>query len=169
MNIQAINNQTSFKAIYKPIGVEFSESQKKVIKDIENKVNPNEDFYVEYGTKRDSVELSKLGGFTKDALKSEKTGWQKQIYIGTYDENKLFPIEDLKTAEKEQKKKDILGTITGVVIIGMMLTIILGTRNNAKTKDVIPTVKEQVVNPIKDSLQKVGKDTLNLTKQLLKK
>ena len=43
------------------------------------------------------------------------------------------------------------------------------TTVNAKTKDVIPTVKEQVVNPIKDSLQKVGKDTLNLTKQLLKK
>lgn len=168
MNIQAINNQTNFKAIYKPIGVEFSESQKKVIKDIENKVNPNEDFYVEYGTKRDSVELSKLGGFTKDALDAEKTGWKKKLYIGTYSENYLFNLEDIENVKREQRKKDIGGILTGVLIIGMMLTIILGSRNNTKTKDVIPTVKEQVVNPIKDSLQKVGKDTLNLTKQLLK-
>ena len=31
--------------------------QKKVIKDIENKVNPNEDFYVEYGNKKAFIEV----------------------------------------------------------------------------------------------------------------
>ena len=38
MNIQAINNQTSFKAMYKP-DYKFSETQKILIKDIEDKLD----------------------------------------------------------------------------------------------------------------------------------
>ena len=169
MNVQAINSQTSFKGVYSPKGIRFSESQKKVIDDIKNKVNPNEDFFVEYGVRDNSIELFKLEGRTRDALDAEKTGWKKQLYIGTYSENCLFKQKDLEEVKKEQLKNNILGTFTGVVILGMMLTIILGYRNIAKTKNVIPAVKEQVVNPIKDSLQKFSKDTLDLTKQLMKK
>ena len=169
MNIQAINNQTNFKGVYSPRGVRFSESQKKVIDDIKNKVNPNEDFFVEYGIRDNSIELSKLEGRVRDALDVEKTGWKKQLYIGTYSENNLFNLEDIENVKREQRKRDIGGILTGVVILGMMSTIILGYRKNAKTKDTIPVVKEQVVNPIKDSLQRVGKDTLDLTKQWMKK
>ena len=163
MNIQAISNQTSFKGVYSPKGIRFSESQLKVIDDIKSKVNPNEDFFVEYGVRDNSIELSKLEG------RKRNTGWKKQLYIGTYSEKCLFKTEDLEEVKKEQQKKDLEGTLTGAIILGMMLTIILGYRNNTKAKDTIPTVKEQIINPIKDTLQKVGKDTLDLTKQLLKK
>ena len=169
MNVQAINSQTSFKGVYSPKGIRFSESQKKVIDDIKNKVNPNEDFFVEYGVRDNSIELFKLEGRTRDALDAEKTGWKKQLYIGTYSENHLFNLEDIENVKREQRKRDIGGILTGVLILGMMSTIILGYRKIAKTKDTIPVVKEQVVNPIKDSLQKFSKDTLDLTKQLMKK
>ena len=168
MDIKAIDNQTNFKGVYSPRGVRFSDSQKKVIDDIKNKVNPNEDFFVEYGVRDNSIELFKLEGRTRDALDAEKTGWKKQLYIGTYSENYLFNLEDIENVKREQRKRDIGGILTGVLILGMMSTIILGYRKIAKTKDTIPVVKEQVVNPIKDSLQRVGKDTLDLTKQLIK-
>ena len=46
--------------------------------------------------------------------------------------------------------------------------MMFGVRKLQANKDAIPTVKEQVVNPIKDTLQRVGKDTLDLTKQLMR-
>ena len=50
-----------------------------------------------------------------------------------------------------------------------MLAVIGGMVHKSCTKDAIPVAKEQVVNSNKDSLQKIGKDTLKLTKQLIKK
>ena len=124
---------------------------------------------MEYGTKEDSVELSKLDGFKSDAFDANKTGWKQQLYIGTYNENCLFKLDDLEKVKRDQRKKDIGGILVGVLILGMMSTIILGYRKLEKAKEVISTVKEQIVSPIKDSLQKIGKDTLDLTKKLMKK
>ena len=46
MNIQAINNQTSFKGVYSPKGLHFSESQLKVIDDIKSRADEKMDFIV---------------------------------------------------------------------------------------------------------------------------
>ena len=55
LNIQAINNQPSFKAVFSQKGVNFSKPQKRVIDDIKNKTNSNEDFFVENGAKKEDI------------------------------------------------------------------------------------------------------------------
>ena len=171
MNIQAINNQTSFKAVFSQKGVNFSKPQKRVIDDIKNKTNPNEDFFVENGAKKDSVILSKIEYFTlKDKGKDSKDKvWERYLYIGTYDDNHLFQTEDLKKIENQKRKdKTVEYICKGLILAAVAFSILLGLNKTTKAKEVLPTSKERILNPIKDSLQKVGKNTLDLTKQLMK-
>ena len=172
MNIQAINNQTSFKGVYSPRGLHFSESQLKVIDDIKSRAGEEMDFIVSNGDTKDSVELRLLVG-PKTKLENGirlNTG----VYEGTrrvviYDKNRPFVQADADQTAKQwnnDQKTFFFSLLACLALFGAMM---FAGRKLQTNRDAIPRVKEQVITPIKDSLQKVSKDTLNLTKQLLKK
>lgn len=171
MNILLNINHMSFQAIHKPRDIKFSDSQKKVIKDIENKITPNMDLYVEPGAYKDAVELSKITNLTKDANKT-KSNHIKQInlsYIGTYDEEHLFDLKDLTKNEKKNKRKESSSLTFLFGIISAILSLMVCARCASKTKNDLPIAKEQVHNIYKNEIQNFSNDSLNLTKRLLKK
>lgn len=172
MQISAINNQTSFKAIYSPRGLHFSESQLKVIDDIKSRANENMDFIVRNGDTKDSVELRLLVG-PKTKLENGvrlNTGvYEGTRRVGIYDKNRPFVQADADQTAKQwnnDQKTFFFSLLACLALFGAMM---FGVRKLQANKDAIPTVKEQVVNPIKDTLQKASKDTLDLTKQLIRK
>ena len=177
MEIQSIKNQTNFKSIYRTKGVKFSNIQEKIIKDIEKKVEPDKNFLVNAGAYGHSVELYKLEDFAKktDNISFDSKSWKKQLYIGTYDEEKLYQSKDLLNAEKkekETKKKKKNNSISLAPILGILaaiFSIMLCERCAAKTKDLIPILKDHTVNSIESSFQKNIKNTLDLTKKLMNK
>ena len=169
MNIQAINNQTSFKAMYKP-DYKFSETQKILIKDIEDKLGDRakERDYCITPDGDDRVALFEVWG-AKKSIAKDKYIFEKSSLCAICDEYHPFNVKDLDDAYKMHK--NMLGCLTGLLIFlavaaaatvtGFFTTAVKEGRN--KTEVLIQN------NPIKDTLQKVGKDTLDLTKQLLKK
>ena len=166
MNIQAINNQTSFKAIYNSKNEKINDAQLNTIEDIKNKISQSKykdwNYYVE-PQKNDSVDLWQTSLLANPSKKS--------YYIGNYQKDS-FQINDLKeTSAKDENKRHWSLLFSFVAFCTVLGCLIAGSmRNPSKTtKDTINMVKEHVMNPIKDSLQKVGKDTLDLTKQLMKK
>ena len=172
MNIQAINNQTSFKAVYSPKGLHFSESQLKVIDDIKSRADEKMDFIVSSGDTKDSVELRLLVG-PKTKLENGvrlNTGvYEGTRRVGIYDKNRPFVQADADQTAKQwndDQKTFFFSLLACLALFGAMM---FAVRKLQANKDTIPTVKEQVINPIKDTLQKVGKDTLDLTKQLIRK
>ena len=172
MNIQAINNQTSFKAVYSPKGLHFSESQLKIIDDIKSRADEKMDFIVHSGDTKDSVELRLLvGPKTKleNGVKLNTGVYEGTRRVGFYDKNRPFVQADAdETAKKwnDDQKTFFFSLLALLALFGAMM---FGVRKLQTNRDAIPTVKEQVITPIKDSLQKVSKDTLNLTKQLMRK
>ena len=172
MKINAINNQTSFKAIYSPRGLYFSESQLKVIDDIKSRADEKMDFIVRNGDTKDSVELRLLVGAKtelENGVKINRSICEETRRVGFYDKNHPFIQADAdQTAKKwnDDQKTFFFSLLACLALFGAMM---FGVRKLQANKDAIPTVKEQVVNPLKDSLQKFSKDTLDLTKQLMKK
>ena len=171
MNIQAIKNQASFKAIYSPRGLHFSESQLKVIDDIKSRADEEMDFIVSSGDTKDSVELRLLvGPKTKleNGIRLNTGVYEGTRRVGIYDKNRPFVQADAdQTAKKwnDDQKTFFFSLLALLALFGAMM---FGVRKLQGNSNAIPTVKEQVINPIKDSLQKVEKDTLDLTKQLIK-
>ena len=170
MNIQAINNQTSFKAVYSPRGLHFSESQLKVIDVIKSRADEEMDFIVSNGDTKDSVELRLLvGPKTKleNGIRLNTGVYEGTRRVGIYDKNRPFVQADADQTAKQwndDQKTFFFSLLACLALFGAMM---FGARKLQANRDAIPTVKEQVVNPIKDSLQKVGKDTLDLTKRLM--
>ena len=88
---------------------------------------------------------------------------------GFYDKNHPFVQADADPTAKQwndDQKTFFFSLLACLALFGAMM---FGVRKLQANKDAMPTVKEQVINPIKDSLQRVGKDTLDLTKQLMRK
>ena len=172
MKINAINNQTNFKAIYSPRGLHFSESQLKVIDDIKSRADEKMDFIVRNGDTKDSVELRLLVGAKtelENGVKINRGICEGTRRVGFYDKNHPFVQADADQTVKQYNDDQKTFLYSLLVCLALFGATIFGVRKLQANRDAIPTVKEQVVNPIKDSLQKVGKDTLDLTKQLMKK
>ena len=172
MKINAINNQTSFKAVYYPKGLHFSESQLKVIDDIKSRADENMDFIVRNGDTKDSVELRLLVGEKtelENGVRVNKGIYEGTRRVGFYDKNHPFVQADADQTAKQwndDQKTFLFSLLACLALFGAMM---FGVRKLQANRDAVPIVKEQVVNPIKDSLQKASKDTLKLTKQLIKK
>ena len=172
MNIQAINSQTSFKGVYSPRGLHFSESQLKVIDDIKSRADEEMDFIVSSGDTKDSVELRLLvGPKTKleNGIRLNTGVYEGTRRVGIYDKNRPFVQADADQTAKQWNDDQKTFFFSLLALLALFGAIMFGVRNLQANRDTIPAVKEQVVNPIKDSLQKVGKDTLNLTKRLMRK
>lgn len=170
MYIQPIDNQLRFKAVYRDKGARFSDVQERVIKDIENKADANKDFLVKHGACEDTVELYELKGSVQNVnrLSSDIAKRKNQLYIGTYEDGYFFQPEDLIIDKKKQKKEASLSLPLVLGVLAAIFSLMVCSRCAAKTAETVPILKEQIVNPIKGSLQKFSKDTLDLTKQLLK-
>ena len=173
MKINTINNQTSFKAVYSSRGLHFSESQLKVIDDIKSRADENMDFIVRNGDTKDSVELRLLVG-PKTKLENGvrlNTGiYEGTRRVGIYDKNRPFVQADADQTAKQWNDDQKTFFFSLLALLALFGAMMFGVRKlQEANKDAIPTVKEQVVNPLKDSLQKFSKDTLDLTKQLVKK
>ena len=172
MNIQPINNQTNFKAIYSPKGLHFSESQLKVIDDIKSRADEKMDFIVRSGDTKDSVELRLLVGQktkVENGIKLNTGIYEETRRVGFYDKNHPFVQADADQTAKQwndDQKTFFFSLLACLALFGAMM---FGVRKLQANREAVPIVKEHVVNPIKDSLQNASKDTLKLTKQLIKK
>lgn len=166
MNIQSINNQTSFKRVYFIKEANFTESQLRVIEDINSKVDKKSDYFVK-PLANDVVELSEIYNAKEVGTGVDKRFTYKDpLIIGRYDEKHPFELKDVKYAVKQSNIHAWAFSLACLGFIASILVIPLAQKCKPEPN---PTVKEHVINPIKDSLQKVGKDTLDLTKQLMKK
>ena len=181
MQIAAINNQTNFKALIIQKNKIFTSEQKNIVEEVKNSVNKR---YAHDKNLRSYIDYLEKDAFCDLLLKSNKDNKSVEMYIknqyakeATYLEtfSKERPVEEIAFLEycdmvqtnSVYANKTIKG-ITGMVI-ALCIAVIGAIAHKSCTKDTIPVVKEQVVNPIKDSIQKVSKDTLDLTKQLMKK
>ena len=181
MQIAAINNQTNFKALIIQKNKIFTSEQKNIVEEVKTIVNKR---YPHDKNLRSYIDYLEKDAFCDLLLKSNEDNKSVEMYIKnqyekepTYLEtfSKEKPVEEIAFLEycdmvqtnSVYANKAIKG-VTGIVL-AFMLAVIGGMMHKSCTKDAIPTAKEQVINPIKDSLQKVSKDTLDLTKQLIKK
>ena len=107
--ISQINN-INFKGFFAPKFVKFSDSQQKVYDDIEAKLGKkvkNHDFFVK-PAKNDSVELSEVFGVTETGYGLDsKYSYLSKTYIGRYDENNLFNIEDYKEICRQTQEQSM--------------------------------------------------------------
>ena len=181
MNIQAINNQTSFKALIVPKNQVFTSEQQTIIEEVKTVVNKR---YPHDKNLRSYIDYLEKDAFCDLLLKSNednksvemyiKNQFEKEpIYLETFSKEK--PVDELAFCEycdmvqtNSVYANKIIKGITGMVI-AFGIAVIGAIAHKSCTKDAIPTVKEQVINPVKDTLQKVSKDTLDLTKQLIRK
>ena len=180
MQVLAVNNQANFKALIIPKNQLFTSEQQKIVDDVKtvtNKRYPHDKnlrSYIDYLEEDALCDLILKSNKDKTSVDMYiKNTFQKEpIYLETFSKEK--PVEEIAFLEycdmvqtnSVYANKAIKG-VTGVVL-AFMLAVIGGMIHKSCTKDAIPTVKEQIINPIKDTLQKVGKDTLDMTKQLLK-
>ena len=181
MQVSAVNNQANFKALIIPKSWVFTSEQQKIVDDVKTVVNKryphdkNLRSYIDYLEKEAFCDLILKSNKDKTSVEMYiKNTFQKEpIYLETFSKEK--PVEEIAFLEyldmiqtnSVYANKAIKG-VTGIVL-AFMLAVIGGMVHKSCTKDAIPTVKEQTINPIKDSLQKVGKDTLDLTKKLMRK
>ena len=140
------------------------------VKDIEDKLGDRakERDYCITPDGDDRVALFEVWG-AKKSIAKDKYIFEKSSLCAMCDEYHPFNVKDLDDAYKMHK--NMLGCLTGLLIFlavaaaatvtGFFTTAVKKGRN--KTEVLIQN------NPIKDTLQKVGRDTLDLTKQLLKK
>ena len=181
MQVSAVNNQANFKALIIPKNQVFTSEQQKIVDDVKTVVNKK---YPHDKNLRSFVDYLKEDAFCDLLLKSNKDNKSVEMYIkNQYKEEPIYletfskekPVEEIAFLEycdmiqtnSVYANKAIKG-VTGIVI-AFCIAVIGAIAYKSCTKDAIPVVKEQVVNPIKDSLQKVGKDTLDLTKKLMRK
>ena len=161
MKIQLVNSQVGFKAIYSTEKANYTESQLKIIDDIKSKTSDKMDFAAE-PVDKDKIALYRL----YEVNKTEVNGIDRYTpyssnYIGTYDEKNPFKKEDLIPP------KDNIHRIIAMYILAIGAVLISNSIVKSCTKEMSPVVKN-TTTLIKDSLQKVAKDTLDLTKQFVK-
>ena len=166
--ISAINSSTSFKAVYKPINYEFSESQQAVIKDIEEKIS-------EKATKMDycispyenKVALYRVLG-AKQSLHDKTVKFKEQFLCAICDE--WNPLDIKKVDETDKKIADgqktleqmagcipvAIGICIALIVLYLTAGIFLSARNGKNTTKIqtelvnqIDTLKNNFVKKIK--------------------
>lgn len=174
MKINPINqNQTSFNALYKPKNYKFSESQQKVIKDIEAKlgdrINEKDYSIVPYGGY--SVALRQVEGIKTNPYDSNEWIFDKTKICAICDEENLLDITELDKAKDEKEYLKRFSTFSAtrdlfftLAIAGVLLSGILIKKSST------PALKHQneIINKIDSLKNNITKDTLNLTKIITK-
>ena len=170
--INPVSN-VSFKAIkfYEPRYPELTESQEEIKEDIVAKFKQrkeetngkfdNRHFYIK-PLDKDTIELSELFRVKEiDAGKRKNIKFSNPLVIGEYDKKNPFKIEDYDRVTKEDVKQNLLGCFAQLACCLAIIAIPLFMRTS-KTSSTSQT--EKVSKVVKDSVQKVAKDTLQLFK-----
>lgn len=166
--INPVSN-VSFKAFtfWGPNYPELTESQKEIKEDIASKLVArrektngkfdNRQFYIK-PLDKDTIELSELFRVEK-----ERKGikYSDILFIGEYDKNHPFEIEDYDMATKKDDRQVFLGCFGRFICLAAMLIgpLIIFTSKQTSSPQV-----EKATTVVKDSIQKVAKDTLQLFK-----
>lgn len=170
--INPVSN-VSFKAIkfYEPRYPELTESQEEIKEDIVAKFKQrreetngkfdNRHFYIK-PLDKDTIELSELFRVKEiDAGKRKNIKFSNPLVIGEYDKKNPFKIEDYDRVTKEDAKQNLLGCLAQLALCLAIIAIPLFMRTS-KSNSSVQTEKATTV--VKDSVQKVAKDTLQLFK-----
>ena len=164
----------SFKAFkfWGPNYPELTESQKEIKEDIASKLVvrreetngkfDNRHFYIK-PLDKDTIELSELFSVKEfDAGKRKNIKYSDQLVIGEYDKKNPFKIEDYDKAIKEDTKKTVFGFLAQ--IIGATAILMVAFISAFADKQTMPAKVDKVTTVVKDSVQNVAKDTLQLFK-----
>ena len=159
--INPVNN-ISFKSVYVTNQSIVSKSQEETILDIKNKLaekSLKKDFVIT-PLNRGFVRLTRVRNVKEVKNNTdEKLKYKNDLYIGTYDENHPFNIEDYDFADKQNKKyKASLMALT-TILIGAMIA-----RGFALNRMVINNENKAVSTMMKDSIQNITKDSLKIFK-----
>ena len=170
--INPVSN-VSFKAIkfYEPRYPELTESQEEIKEDIVAKFKQrrqetngkfdNRHFYIK-PLDKDTIELSELFRVKEiDAGKRKNIKFSNPLVIGEYDKKNPFKIEDYDRVTKEDAKQNLLGCFAQLLCFLAIIAIPLCMRTS-KSNSSVQTEKATTV--VKDSVQNVAKDTLQLFK-----
>ena len=170
--INPVSN-VSFKAIkfYEPRYPELTESQEEIKEDIVAKFKQrkeetngkfdNRHFYIK-PLDKDTIELSELFRVKEiDAGKRKNIKFSNPLVIGEYDKKNPFKIEDYDRVAKEDAKQNLLGCFAQLACCLAIIALPLFMRT-CKTSSTAQT--EKVSTVVKDSVQNVAKDTLQLFK-----
>ena len=170
--INPVSN-VSFKAIkfYEPRYPELTKTQEEIKEDIVAKFKQrreetngkfdNRHFYIK-PLDKDTIELSELFRVKEiDAGKRKNIKFSNPLVIGEYDKKNPFKIEDYDRVTKEDAKQNLLGCLAQLALCLAIIAIPLCMRTS-KSNSSVQT--EKVSTVVKDSVQNVAKDTLQLFK-----
>ena len=161
--IKAINS-TNFKSVIVSKYPKLSESQEKVLEDIRTKLGDKaeEKHFLITPLKDDVVELSQVYNVKNIGIGiNKKVQYSDPLFIGRYNEEHPFEMNDYKKVHKEQLK-DFLGLVG---FVALFMTGMLGFMFAITNKKPFQSQEtEKVVNMAKDSLQTLKQDSLNLFK-----
>lgn len=153
-------NSINFKSIIVPKYQTLSDSQEKVLKDIQTKLGDKakKQHFLIKPLQNDIVELSKVRNVKNVGNGiDKKVQYSDELFIGKYDEEHPFKIKDLQDVQKEQFK-GLLGVLAPtLLIIGIILMSSLGLKKQPQEQ-----TTEKIVNMAKDSLQKLKQDSLKM-------
>ena len=171
--INPVSN-VSFKAIkfYEPRYPELTKTQEEIKEDIVAKFKQrreetngkfdNRHFYIK-PLDKDTIELSELFRVKEiDAGKRKNIKFSNPLVIGEYDKKNPFKIEDYDKAIKEDTKKTVFGFLAQ--IIGATAILMVAFISAFADKQTMPAKVDKVTTVVKDSVQNVAKDTLQLFK-----
>ena len=155
-------NNINFGSVWRVRQSKFTKSQNRVADDIEfklGKYSKKKDFVIE-PLDNDVVELSEVA-----CIKSYENyiEYVNPKAIGKYNEKQPFEIEDYKKI-KDNRDSNLLAMclFTGLYFAGFIFLAIPADRAEVERQ------AKKVVATTMDSLQKVTKDTLQLTKDTLR-
>ena len=161
-------SSTNFKSVIVPKYPKLSESQEKVLEDIRIKLGDKAEkkHFLITPLKDNVVELSQVYNVKNIGTGiNKKVQYSDPLFIGRYNEEHPFEMNDYKKVHKEQLKD--LGSLLSFIcfFLPAMLGLMFVTTNKhqAKTQQT-----EKVTTMAKDSLQNVKQDSLNFAKESLK-
>ena len=118
-------NQTNFKALYIQRGVDYSNSQKDCIQQIETRLYDRvvvDDFYIKPGVEKDTIDLAYVKSVGLDEIEKSDTN-NPIIKIGTYSLEKPFYIDELnKVVKNTTRTENLAMTIAGIIVLLLLST-----------------------------------------------
>lgn len=169
MNIS--NNNITFKGFYGVANSNFNKKQDKVIDDIKSKLGDrinDGDYLVSPGAIKDSVDLQHFvfGFKTFGAGINKKYAYDKgsDKFIGSFDEEHPFNLEDLDVEpwKNSIRRSDNTWKFIAATIIALGAILIGNGAIKKYVKNQNNNIIENIAPTVKDSLNTVKKDSLNL-------